>query len=255
MAETTNECPETKKTDDGKRIHIESRPLYGSPKITKMLQQEGIPISQKTVARWMKEEGIRSKTKKKHKPASSSPHQLPNLSQPAGTTVSCRKAQSNMGADITYIWTAEGWLYLASIMDLFSRRMVGWAISERMNRQLGMRALERAVQKRQPPLGLIHHSDQGSQYASHDYQAMLRKYGMKTSMSRKGNCYDNACIESFHGVIKKERIYQTRYKTREEAKKSIFEYIEIFYNNKRIHSATEYFSPSEYERMDYKKGA
>jgi len=251
LAETTNECPETKKTDyckKIKRIHIESRQLYGSPKITKMLQQEGIPISQKTVARWMKEEGIRSKTKKKHKPASSSPHQLPTYPNLLEQQFNAEKPNQIWVADITYIWTAEGWLYLASIMDLFSRRIVGWAISERMNRQLVMQALERAVQKRQPPPGLIHHSDQGSQYASHDYQAMLRKYGTKTSMSRKGNCYDNACIESFHSIIKKELIFHEKYETKEQAKASVFEYIECFYNYKRIHSNNRYQSPVMYEK-------
>lgn len=152
-------------------------------------------------------------------------------------------------ADITYVWTKEGWLYLASIMDLFSRRIIGWHISERMTKELVIKAFNRAKNKHQPRPGLIHHSDQGSQYTSHEYQNLLRKYHIITSMSRRGNCYDNACIESFHSIIKKELIFHEHYQTREQAKHSIFDYIETFYNYKRIHSANHYMSPIDYEKQ------
>jgi putative transposase len=140
-------------------------------------------------------------------------------------------------------------------MDLYSRKIVGWHIDCTLKKELVLSALKQAYQCHQPQGSILHHSDRGSQYASNDYQDKLIEYGMKCSRSRKGNCYDNACIESFYGIVKKELIYQTRYKTREEAKKSIFEYIEIFYNNKCIHSATENFSRSGYERTCYREGA
>jgi len=152
-------------------------------------------------------------------------------------------------SDITYVWTKEGWLYLATVMDLFSRRIIGWQMSRRMTKELTMTALQRAINQQQPQKGLIHHSDRGSQYAAIDYQAILRNHNITTSMSRKGNCYDNACIESFHSVIKKELIFHERYQTRKEAKRSIFTYIMTFYNYKRIHSAINYMSPLQYEKM------
>uniref|UniRef100_UPI0004702C71 IS3 family transposase n=1 Tax=Paenibacillus zanthoxyli TaxID=369399 RepID=UPI0004702C71 len=143
----------------------------------------------------------------------------------------------------------EGWLYLASVMDLYSRKIVGWQMGERMTKELVIGALQQAYGRQHPAPGLLHHSDRGSQYASLDYQKQLRAYEMTGSMSRKGNCYDNACIESFHSVLKKELIYLNRYETREEAKKSIFEYIELFYNNQRIHSSIDYYTPTEYEQL------
>ncbi|CQR46236.1 Integrase core domain protein [Paraliobacillus sp. PM-2] len=155
--------------------------------------------------------------------------------------------------DITYIWTGEGWLYLASMMDLYSRRLIGWAMGERMTKELVITALKRAIVTQSPTKGLIHHSDRGSQYASNDYQKLLRKNGITTSMSRKGNCYDNACIESFHGIIKRELIFHENYKTRNQAKRSIFKYIVSFYNYKRIHSTNEYMSPIVYEKKYYKR--
>jgi putative transposase len=144
---------------------------------------------------------------------------------------------------------------LASVMDLFSRKIVGWHMSERMTKELVLQALKQAYGRQRPDLGLLHHSDRGSQYASLDYQKQLQVYGVVGSMSRKGNCYDNACIESFHSVLKKEWIYLRKYETREEAKKSIFEYIEVFYNNQRIHSSIGYNTPSDYELMYQKTAA
>ncbi|WP_026010810.1 IS3 family transposase, partial [Paenibacillus sp. OSY-SE] len=151
--------------------------------------------------------------------------------------------------DITYIPTDEGWLYLASVMDLYTRKIVGFHMDERMTKELVIIALDRAYNSQRPAPGVLHHSDRGSQYASADYQKRLKKYQMIGSMSRKGNCYDNACIESFHSVLKKELVYLEKFKTRSQAKKSIFEYISCFYNGKRIHSPIEYYTPNQYERM------
>jgi putative transposase len=145
----------------------------------------------------------------------------------------------------------EGWLYLASVMDLYSRKIVGWHMSDRMTKELALQALQQAHGHQQPDTTVLHHSDRGSQYASHDYQKQLQTYSMIGSMSRKGNCCDNACIESFHNLIKKELIYLNKYETREEAQKSIFEYIEVFYYNERIHSSIGYATPSDFERNYY----
>ncbi len=240
-----------KLTAEIKKAHMESGKIYGSPKITQQLNRKGILVSQKTVTRIMKENSIRSKTVKKYKATTNSKHKLPVFPNLLNQQFNVSRPGEAWVADITYVWTKEGWLYLASIMDLYSRRILGWNMSERMTKELVITALKRALAAQPPTLGIIHHSDRGSQYASKDYQTILRENGMFTSMSRKGNCYDNACIESFHGVIKKELIFHHNYKTREEAKRSIFEYIASFYNYKRIHWANNYMSPIAYEKMYY----
>lgn len=235
-----------------KQIFLESRRLYGSPKITQVLRAEGEKVSQKTVARIMKELGLRSRTVKKYKATTNSNHSLPVHENKLNQQFVAEAPNQVWMADITYIPTDEGWLYLASIMDLYQREIVGWYADKQMTKALVLKALDRAYEKKQPKGQVLHHSDRGSQYASKDYQDRLEQYKMLGSMSRKGNCYDNACIESFHSIIKKELIYLEKFKTREEAKKHIYEYIEFFYNRKRIHSSIGYFSPTEYERMYYK---
>jgi putative transposase len=234
-------------------IFYASRQNYGSPKITKVLLSKGNKVSEKTVTRIMKEEGLRSKTVKKHKATTNSKHSFPVYSNLLNQQFKVDHPSQAWVADITYIWTKEGWLYLATIMDLFSRRIIGWQMSHRMTKELVITALKRAIIAQPPTPGLIHHSDQGSQYASYDYQALLRANGMYTSMSRKGNCYDNACIESFHGVIKRELIFHRRFTTRDEAKQEIFEYLVHFYNAERIHSACNYLSPLAFERKYYRE--
>ena len=151
--------------------------------------------------------------------------------------------------DITYVWTLEGWLYLAVILDLFSRRVVGWSLSERLERGIALDALKMALQDRQPPQGLLHHSDRGSQYASHDYQQLLAVHGIQSSMSRKGTCWDNAVAESFFATLKIELVYQSQWSTRTQARSELFEYIELFYNRQRRHSALGYLCPNEFERL------
>jgi putative transposase len=240
-------------TEEIKRVHKESRGIYGSPKITRQLGHKGIKVSSRTVQRIMQNEGIVSKAAKKFKITTDSGHKnfiYPNLLNQNFTTDEPGKVWV---ADITYIWTREGFLYLASIMDLFSRKIIGFHIGDRLKKELVITALERAM-KQQPPLaGLIHHSDRGSQYASNEYTDKLKQAEIQISMSGKGNCYDNACIESFHSIIKKELIYQTTYYTRAEAMKDIFEYITCFYNPRRIHSTNGYRSPVEYEKGYYLK--
>jgi transposase InsO family protein len=157
--------------------------------------------------------------------------------------------------DITYIWTTEGWLYLAVVIDLFSRSVVDWAMDKRMTRQLVMDALAMAVQRRRPPQGVIFHSDRGSQYASGDFQSLLTKYGMHCSMSGKGDCWDNAPVESFFSSLKQELVFHQRYPTRFHARQNIFEYIERFYNRRRLHSTLGYKSPADYEATYFKLAA
>ncbi|WP_431089937.1 IS3 family transposase [Paenibacillus sp. 8b26] len=237
-----------------RRIFLDSRRLYGSRKIHKALVQQGVAVSEKTVVRIMKELGLKSRTVKKYKATTNSKHQLPVHENLLNQQFVAGAPNEVWMTDITYIPTDEGWLYLASVMDLYSRKIVGFHMDSRMTKELVIQALDQAYRVQRPGEGVLHHSDRGSQYASHEYQAKLVKYHMKGSMSRKGNCYDNACIESFHSVLKKELIYLDHYKTRREAKKQIFEYITCFYNGKRIHSSLGYVSPNQYERL-YRKPA
>ena len=234
-------------TDQVKQVYDQSRQLYGSPKITIKLNQQGVKISERTVTRIMKNQQWRSRTVKKYKATTNSKHSLPVQDNVLSQEFIASKPNEKWVTDITYVATGEGWLYLASVMDLYSRKIIGWHMSDRMTKELVLQALKQAYGRQQPDGEVLHHSDRGSQYASNDYQKQLQLYSMIGSMSRKGNCYDNACIESFHSIIKKELIYLNKYETRAEAERSIFEYIEVFYNNERIHSTIGYSTPSDYE--------
>jgi len=194
----------------------------------------------------MKENAIRSKRVKKFKATTNSKHNLPVAENLLNQNFKSQNPNEVWVADITYVPTDEGWLYLASIMDLFNRKVVGWAMSATMTKDLVIAALKQAILRYKPAAGLIHHSDRGSQYASNEYQKLLKNNGFRTSMSRKGNCFDNACAESFFGSIKSELIYLNHYKTRKDASSSIFEYIEVFYNRIRLHSSLGYKSPVQY---------
>ncbi|WP_249365496.1 IS3 family transposase [Cytobacillus citreus] len=231
------------------KTHIEFKQRYGSIKITKMLNKRGIKVSQRTVSRIMTKNNWKSCTTKKYKATTNSKHHHPISENVLNRQFKADKPNQSWVTDITYIPTNEGWLYLASVMDLYSRKIVGWSMDKTMTKELVMNALKMAYHRQKPGNGLIHHSDRGVQYASTEYQKLLKQYQMIGSMSRKGNCYDNACIESFHGILKRELVYQTRYRTRNEARKSIFEYIEFFYNSKRIHSTLDYHTPNEFEKM------
>lgn len=230
-----------------RKIHQQSRNTYGSPRITKALNKQGVVCGKNRVARLMQLNGIIAKTKRKYKATTNSKHNYPVTANLLNQTFNASRPNQVWVVDITYIPTDEGWLYLAAIEDLCHRKIVGWSMDCTMTRQLVLDALRQAVWRYRPSTGLIHHSDRGSQYASHEYQQALRDYGMLSSMSRKGNCYDNACIESFFGTLKRELIHGNRFRTRAEARQAIFEYIEIFYNRIRLHSYLGYMSPLEYE--------
>lgn len=227
---------------------MDSRELYGSPKIHQILKQQGVKVSEKTVGRRMREMGLRSRTVKKHKATTNSKHNLPVAENVLNQNFTADKPNQVWMADITYVPTDEGWLYLASVEDLCTRKIAGFHMDERMTKELCLKALDQAYRLQVPEEGVLHHSDRGSQYASAKYQERLQSYKMTGSMSRKGNCYDNACIESFHSVLKKELIYLNKFKTRAEARAKIFEYITCFYNGKRIHSSIGYLTPNQFER-------
>ncbi|MCM3738285.1 IS3 family transposase [Bacillus cytotoxicus] len=237
------------------QTHLEYKQRYGSIKIAKTLNKRGIKVSERTVSRIMTNNHWKSCTVKKYKATTNSQHQHPVSENKLNRQFQANKPNQSWVTDITYISTNEGWLYLASVMDLYSRKIIGWPMDKTITKELVIRALKMAYNRQKPEKGLVHHSDRGVQYASNKYQKLLNQYRMIGSVSRKGNCYDNACIESFHGILKRELVYQNRYKTRNEARKSLFEYIEFFYNSKRIHSTVDYCTPNEYEQQFYNQFA
>ena len=218
---------------------------FGSPRVHQELKRRGVSCSENTVAKVMKEAGIQAKTTKKFKLTTDSNHSHPVAKNVLDREFDKATRPNQLWvSDITYVWTNQGWLYLACVVDLFSRKVVGWSMSKRMTTELVTEALDMALMQRCPDENLLHHSDRGSQYCSDDYQRMLRTNGITCSMSRKGDCWDNAAMES----LKKELIYHERYKTRASARRSIFEYIEVFYNRERLHSSLGYQSPEEFEQ-------
>ena len=230
-------------------IFKESRGIYGAPRIHQVLQQRGTRTSRKRVARLMKEAGLRSKTKRRFRvKTTDSKHDHPIAPDRLGRDFRASAANQVWVADITYIPTDEGWLYLASIMDLFSRRIVGWCMAATLHASIVVGALRMAIQQRQPPVGLIHHSDRGVQYASAEFRAVLAAHGIVASMSRTGNCYDNAAKESFYHTFKTELVNHEHYRTHAQARSSVFDYIEAFYNRQRLHSTIGYMSPEDFER-------
>jgi len=221
---------------------------YGRPRMTEELKDLGLDVGHRRVGRLMRENGISVKRNKKFKATTDSNHSFniaPNL---LNRDFAADRPNQKWAGDISYVWTREGWLYLAVILDLHSRRVIGWAVSNRMKRDLAIRALNMAIALRQPPKGCIHHTDRGSQYCSHDYQKILRQHGFQMSMSGKGNCYDNAAVETFFKTIKAELLWQRSWQTRREAEMAIFEYINGFYNTRRRHSALGWKSPLAFER-------
>lgn len=226
----------------------ESGRTYGSPRVHADLVEWGYTVSQKTVARLMKDMGLRATPKQRYVVTTDSNHELPIYSNLVDRQFFVEKPNQIWVADITYIWTLEGWVYLATIMDLFSRKIIGWSMSARMKKELPLRALNMALLTRKPTEGLIHHSDRGSQYCSNSYVQKLDENNVRISMSKKGDPYDNACIESFHATLKKDLIYRRRYKSRKEAIKSINYYLSSFYNERRKHSTLGNCSPNNFER-------
>ena len=230
-------------------FHQASRRTYGSPRIHKDLREHGLRCGENRVARLMRKHGVRAKQARKFKATTDSKHDQPVAENLLGQDFRVSKPNTRWVADITYIATRAGWLYLAVVLDLFSRRVVGWSTSDRIDRELVIQALKAGVWQRQPRAGLMHHSDRGSQYASSDFRKILRSRGIESSMSRKGNCYDNAVAESFFHTLKVECVKEEDYQTREQARASLFDYIEGFYNTRRRHSTLGYVSPVEYEKL------
>ena len=230
-----------------REAHANSRRTYGSPRIHAELRAHGTRCSRKRVARLMREAGLSARRPRQAVRTTDSQHDRPVAPNLLGRDFRAGAPDLRWAADITYVPTAEGWLYLAVILDLFSRRVVGHAAAATLATTLVAEALALACGRRRPGAGLLHHSDRGSQYASAEYQSRLSEAGAQCSMSRRGDCYDNAAVESFFGTLKTELTHGRRYATRAEARSDIFEYVEVFYNGERRHSALSYLSPAEYE--------
>jgi transposase InsO family protein len=232
------------------QVHAASDGTYGSPRIHAQLRQAGFSCSKQRVERLMRQRGLSGKCKQRRRLVTTdSRHTLPVAQNLLNQEFTAEQPNQKWGADITYIPTAQGWLYLAVVLDLYSRKVVGWAMDTTMTAGLVERALRAALVSRRPGAGLLHHSDRGSQYASLPYQALLAHRRIQVSMSRTGNCYDNAVIESFFASLKVERVHDQRYASPAEAKRDIFCYIEGFYNRSRLHSALGYLSPDQFERL------
>lgn len=222
---------------------------YGRPRMTEELKELGLGVGHRRVGRLMRQNAITVKRNKKFKATTDSNHRFniaPNL---LNRDFAADQPNQKWAGDISYIWTQEGWLYLAVILDLHSRRVIGWAVSNRLKRDLAIRALEMAIALRQPPKGCVHHTDRGSQYCSHDYQKILRQHGFEVSMSGAGNCYDNAAVETFFKTIKAELLWQYTWQTRRDVEIAIFKYINGFYNSRRRHSTLGWKSPLAYEAI------
>lgn len=232
-----------------KAVHADSRGTYGSPRVHEELKKLGRATSRKRVARVMREQGLVARSKKRFRRTTDSKHAFPVADNILARNFTANAPNEAWVTDITYLWTREGWLYVAAIVDLYSRMIVGWAMSERIDRELCLDALDMAVKARKPSRGLIHHSDRGSQYASSDYRRALDEHGMVCSMSRKGDCWDNAVAESFWSTLKTELGNDAPFPTRAAARQAVFEYIEVFYNRRRLHSSLGYTTPVQKEAL------
>jgi transposase InsO family protein len=231
-----------------KTVHEQSRQTYGSPRVYQELKASGQSVCENTVARLMRKQGIRSIVRRRFRVRTTdSSHAYPMAPNRLDRRFDQKLPNQAWAADITYVPTDEGWLYLASVIDLCSRRIVGWAMADHLRTELCTQALDMALKARKPNEGLLHHSDRGVQYACGEYRGVLDDHAITCSMSGKGDCYDNAVMESFFKTLKSELVYHRRYTTKAEAKASIFEYIEVFYNRRRRHSSLGYKSPVEYE--------
>ncbi|AWJ88121.1 IS3 family transposase (plasmid) [Azospirillum sp. TSH58] len=231
-----------------RRVHGRHQGRYGSPRVHAALRAEGVAAGRGRVARLMRRHGIRGAAARRFRPATTdSRHGLPVAPDLLGQAFRVAEPNRVWLADITYLPTGEGWLYLAAVLDLATRKVVGWAMRDHMRAELATSALVMAIQRQRPPTGLIQHSDRGSQYASRDYRDLLQAAGMRQSMSRKGCCYDNAPMESFFHTLKVELVHRTRFETREQARRELFAYIETYYNRQRAHSAIGYITPEQAE--------
>lgn len=231
-----------------RQIHGAAKGRVGSPAVFHELLARRVRCSRKRVERLMRDNGLRSCHGRRFRPATTqSNHRFPVAANLLNQQFTETRPDKVWLTDITYIRTREGWLYLAAVLDLGTRMIVGWSAGKDLSRQLTIRALTTAIRRRHPPSGLLHHSDRGVQYACHDYQALLNRHGFVPSMSRKGNCYDNAVMESFFHTLKVELVHRENYRTQLQATNDLFEYVEIYYNRKRRHSSLNYMTPSEYD--------
>jgi transposase InsO family protein len=229
-------------------VHEANRRVYGSPRVCRVLREQGESVCENTVAKVMKSQGIRGKTKRKFVPRTTdSVHRQPVAANVLDRQFDAELPNRKWVTDITYIPTDEGWLYLAGVLDLCSRKVVGWSMADHLRTELVSEALSMAMTHRRPLPGVLHHSDRGVQYASDDYQKLLSDHGMQISMSGKGDCWDNAVMESFWSTLKSELVNDEHYATRDQARQSIFQYIEVFYNRQRMHSTLGYKSPEAFE--------
>jgi transposase InsO family protein len=230
------------------KVYEQSRGTYGSPRVYQELKAQGQSVCENTVARLMKDHGIRSVVRRRFRVRTTdSSHAHPVAPNRLERNFDQDLPDKAWCADLTYVPTDEGWLYLACVIDLCSRKIVGWSMADHLRAQLCTEALDMALAGRRPSEGLLHHSDRGVQYACNDYRQLLEEHGIQCSMSGKGDCWDNAVMESFFKTLKSELVYQTHYRTREEARRSIFEYVEVFYNRQRRHSSLGYLSPAQFE--------
>ena len=237
-------------TQSVRDVHRQSRETYGAIRVQRKLEQQGTRCHRKTVAKVMREAGIRCQSSRKFRVTTTdSNHTQPVAANVLDRDFTAEKAHQKWVSDITYIATLEGWLYLAVVLDLFTRKVVGWSMSERIDSRLAVDALEMAVSRQHPGAGLLAHSDRGVQYASEHYQRTLTTHGIECRMSRRGDCWDNAPAESFFATLKKELVHHEVYETRTEARTSLFEYIEVFDNRERLHSSLGYLSPTDFEAV------
>jgi transposase InsO family protein len=231
-----------------KAVHAHFRGVYGAPRIQRELHKQAVQVCENTVAAIMRQLGLRSKRARTFVPSTTdSKHAHPVAPNTLDREFIAERPNQKWVTDITYVETKEGWLYVAAVLDLYSRKIVGWSMAEHLRAELVLDALSMALARRRPGAGLLHHSDRGVQYACGEYRRMLKENGMECSMSRTGNCYDNAVMESFWSTLKTELVYHENYATRGQARHSIFEYMEVFYNRHRMHSSIGYISPEAFE--------
>ncbi len=246
--------PESARVGEDRRLgllvresHARSRKTYGSPRVHAELKARGVRVGRKRVMRLMRQQALEGRRRRRFVRTTNSNHGLPVAPNLLDRDFSAERPNQRWAGDITYLRAGDNWLYLAVVLDLFSRFVVGWAVSRSIDEDLVDKALRRALERRCPDAGLLHHSDQGSQYASHDYRALLKAYGITCSMSRKGDCWDNAVVESFFATLKTE--LGESFESDEDAERKLFDFIEVFYNQQRLHSTLGYMSPGAWERQ------
>lgn len=232
------------------RIFQESRKNYGAPRVYQQLKSDGISCGRNRVAKYMREAGMIARKRRVYKKPVSKQRIKPKANNLLNRQFNVTKKDRVWGCDVSYFWTQRGWVHLAVVMDLYSRKIIGWSMGDRLDKYLTQNALKMALDHRKPEQKLMHHSDQGAEYTNKMYQELLASKSMKVSMSRKANCYDNAVVESFFKTIKSELSKNKKFETLQQARTAIFDYIEVFYNRKRMHSTLGYMSPEQYERLN-----